>query len=98
MGEMAEDFRLQDEYYKKRRADRYKKNLIYIKQIKGYVITEVTPYQFRFYAESIGDFCDLYPTNQRFHNLITNQRGHYKTAQGFLDMQVKKAKEKLNDA
>lgn len=97
MGDMAEGFRAMREYSRQKRDERYKRNMSYINKVTGYVLTEITPYQFRFFGEGVGNFCDLYPTNQRYHNLITGERGRYKTAQGFLDTQYNKAKE-LKDA
>lgn len=97
MGDMAEDFRAMKAWRKEREAKRYARNLPYLRSVKGYVLTELTPYQFRYFGEGVGYFCDLYPTNQRYHNLITGERGHYKTAQGFLDLQYKKAKEKKDE-
>lgn len=94
MGDMGDDFRAMREHRKAREAERYKRNIPYLKSVTGYVLTEITPYQFRFFAEGIGDFMDLYPTNQRYHNLITGERGRYKTAQGFLDLTAKALKEK----
>jgi len=35
-------------------------------------VQELTPYQFR-----VAGWLDLYPTNQRYHNLRTNRRGWY---------------------
>lgn len=78
------------EAIKKTRRDRYQRNLTFLAKITGYVVTEITPYQFRYFGEGVGNFCDLYPTNQRYHNLITGERGRYKTAQGFLDLQYQK--------
>lgn len=95
MGDMAEGYRDMRVWAKQRQQERYQKNLPYIKKVTGFVVTELTPYQFRFFAEGIGDFMDLYPTNQRFHNLITGERGYYKTAQGFLNLELKLTKEHL---
>ena len=75
------------------RDARYERNLKYLQAVTGYVITEITPYQFRIFGEGVGDFIDIYPTNQRYHNLLTQDRGRYKTVQGFVDVQYKKALE-----
>ena len=88
MGDMARTPE-EKERIRKARDERYGRNLAWLKKVKGYEVKEVTPYQFRFLAEGVS-FMDLYPTNQRYHNLITGERGRYKTAQGFLDLVYKK--------
>ena len=57
-------------------------------KVTGFVITELTPYQYRIFGTGIGDFMDIYPTNQRYHNIITQERGYYKTIQAFLNLQL----------
>lgn len=66
------------------------RNTKYIERVTGFSKTAKTPYQFRFSHDSVGDFIDLYPTNAKYHNLITGERGHYKTAQGFLERQLER--------
>lgn len=92
MGDMAPTPE-EKEARKQARRDRYERNAKWLDKVQGYVITKITPYQYRFFGEGVGNFVDMYPTNQRYHNLITGERGRYKTAQGFADLQFQKAKE-----
>lgn len=78
---------------KARKAARFQKNNAFLDKVTGFVRTELTPYQIRISHPDVGDFVDLYPTNQRYHILKTGKRGRYKTAQGFLDLTLLKIKE-----
>jgi hypothetical protein len=65
---------------------------IEILQKRGYQVHELTPYQFR--VESI---LDLYPKRRRYHNITTQERGHYPPAKdlpAFVEAQVKARTEK----
>lgn len=85
---MGEAFRGMREYAKENKARRRTQNLKYIMQVKDFSRRELTIYQHRFGHESIGEFIDIYPTHARYHNLITGERGHYKTIQSFLQLQL----------
>ena len=39
---------------------------------EGFRVEQLTPYQFR-----IHDVLDLYPTRQRYHDIVRNERGDY---------------------
>lgn len=97
MGDMAPTAE-EKEAMKQRRDERYQRNVAWLDKVVGYVVIKKTPYQFRFFGEGVGEFLDMYPTNQRYHNLITGERGRYKTAQGFIDLQYKKTKELKENA
>lgn len=88
MGDLGESFRAIREHNREQAAKRRDKNIKYIEQVAGFERKEMTPYQHRFYHDSVGAFIDLYPTNSRYHNLVTGERGRYKTAQRFLELQL----------
>lgn len=90
MGDVGEYFRENKEFFKAKRERRYKRNVQFVLNVKDFERKEVTPYQHRFSHPEVGEFCDLYPTNQRYHNIITGERGTYKTAQGYLKIQLEK--------
>lgn len=95
MGDLGDYFRENKEYFKKQREKRYKRNMQFLLKVTGYERREITPYQHRFSTPELGEFCDLYPTNQRYHNLVTGEKGTYKTAQGYLRIQAKRTREYL---
>jgi len=71
-----------------------------IKDLKkrGYLVEQLTPYQFR--VECI---LDLYPTRKRFHNIATQERGEYPVNKlnvltAFIDAHVAKADAILDEA
>ena len=88
MGDMAEDFRAMREHGRQVRANRREKNLRWIEKVTGFKYRQLTPYQFRFSADDTPEFIDIYPTNARYHNIVTGERGHYKTIQRFLELQL----------
>lgn len=81
------------EHKREMSAKRRTTNKDYIDKVTGFTKRELTPYQIRFAAEGLPEFIDLYPTNQRYHNIITNERGHYKSAQRFLELQLERTLE-----
>lgn len=70
------------------REEKLAKNLKYLLEVKDFVISEISPVQYRIFGVGVGEFMDIYPTNQRYENIITGERGHYKTIQAFLNLQL----------
>ena len=88
MGDIGDSFREVREFHKEGNRIKLEKNTKYLLKVTGFVLTELTPYQYRIFGEGVGNFMDIYPTNQRYHNIITQERGHYKTIQAFLVLQL----------
>lgn len=88
MGDLGESFRAMRDHGRQVRAGRREKNLRWIEKVTGFKYRQLTPYQFRFSADDTPEFIDIYPTNARYHNIVTGERGHYKTIQRFLELQL----------
>jgi hypothetical protein len=73
-GEMCKDMR---EHRKTVNAERLSRNTRQIDELPslGFTVELLTSFHFR-----INGKLDLFPTNRRFHNLQTQQRGRYKYA------------------
>lgn len=50
---------------------------------RGFTVRALTPYHFR-----INNVLDLYPTCNRFHNLLTQKRGSYQTVEKIVASQL----------
>lgn len=88
MGDMGDVWEGHKEYVRSNKANRREHNLKYILKVVGFTRKELTPYQYRFSHDSVGAFMDIYPTHARYHNIITGERGRYKTVQRFLELQL----------
>lgn len=53
---------------------------------KGFTLEWITPYQCR-----VNHVLDLYPTNRKFHNLMTGERGMFADAYDCMVAQIQKA-------
>ena len=95
MGDMGDVWEGHKEYVRANKADRRENNLKYILKVVGFTRKELTPYQYRFSHDSVGAFMDIYPTHARYHNIITGERGRYKTVQRFLELQLGRTSEYL---
>lgn len=78
MSELADDFRAMREHRRRQNEKRRDRNVEWIERFRqdnpDSEVEEITPYQFR-----IDGFLDIYPTNQKFHNIETGKRGFYHT-------------------
>lgn len=50
---------------------------------KDYRIKKLTDYQYR-----VNDVIDIFPTNQKFHNIVTNKRGQYFDLKRALEFEI----------
>ena len=71
------------------------RNTRFLKAVVGFKIIEQSPYHYRISHETIGVFMNLYPADQSYHNIVTRERGHYKTVQRFLELQLGRSTEYL---
>jgi len=68
--EMWKDYRKDQQ---ERRSNRLSKRTNEILSLKGHIVKQLTPYQFR-----IDGKVDVYPTHNRYHILATGKRGDYR--------------------
>lgn len=82
MSDIGDDFKAYKEAQKERRAARLpvRTNLILQLRDKGFVIQELSPYQFR-----INGVLDIYPTHHRYHDIKKNRRGGFRHIHEFVD-------------
>lgn len=81
MSELTEMWKEERKAYKVRRDKRlsFRSAEINSLSMAGYLVEQKTEHQFR-----INNTLDLYPVNNRYHNIRTGQRGTYKNLRPFL--------------
>src|SRR5882757_2366621 len=85
--ELADDFRALREHNREQAEKRRDRNVKSIDDLRWitdpewpdqyrFWVRELTPYQFR-----IDDVLDIFPTNTKFHNIKTGERGWYRPSE-----------------
>lgn len=86
--EITEMWREHRHDLQERRADRRERRTqeIFALAADGYHVKPLTPYQFR-----INGKLDLYPTCNRYHNLVTQKRGSYQELKFIVRLELHRA-------
>jgi len=81
MSDLGDNYRAMREAQKERRAERLPKRAAEILALadQGFSVECVTEYQYR-----INGRLDLYPTHNRYHDVLKNRRGGYRNATEFV--------------
>jgi len=81
----GEDYSILREEQKTSKKQRRTTGKEEIESIFGYEIAIITDYQYR-----VNGILDLFPTSRKYHNIKTQKRGHYTSAEKIILQEVGK--------